>query len=406
MVLNPNNKTSIDNYIALHPESKLDKTFPISLKGQKKDLEIYSLPTELLFYNIRNGRFAAEYKELVKKEGGYLEPENQEDAKKIQDLLLNLDKSETIQTYKDIKIRGQWNCGIISEDGYLVDGNRRMSILSKLYEDTGQEKWKFIEVAKLDESIGPEDLWSLEAGIQLGKDEIVRYGPINELLKLKEGVDAGLSLKAIVKTLYGYEDEEEINIKLKRLELIEQYLGFIGSPEKYSLVKNKHDHFIDLQNVIEQCKKISYDPERIGKIKHVAFELILEGTINSKDLRKIRQMVEQNIIDAIDEIETASIEIQPHLAKQESVDEISKDIIDEFEENEQEHSTTMTHFINATDVLDVQNNEGKELLLLNRAEKNLKPLLEYTGDELPKEAKLLIEKIFQYSKELKDKFCR
>ena len=381
MVLNPNNKTSIDNYIALHPESKLDKTFPISLKGQKKDLEIYSLPTELLFYNIRNGRFAAEYKELVKKEGGYLEPENQEDAKKIQDLLLNLDKSETIQTYKDIKIRGQWNCGIISEDGYLVDGNRRMSILSKLYEDTGEAKWKFIEVAKLDESIGPEDLWSLEAGIQLGKDEIVRYGPINELLKLKEGVDAGLSLKAIVKTLYGYEDEEEINIKLKRLELIEQYLGFIGSPEKYSLVKNKHDHFIDLQNVIEQCKKISYDPERIGKIKHVAFELILEGTINSKDLRKIRQMVEQNIIDAIDEIETASIEIKPHLPKQESVDKVSKDIIDEFEENEQEHSTTMTHFINATDVLDVQNNEGKELLLLNRAEKNLKPLLEIVRDE-------------------------
>jgi hypothetical protein len=406
MVLNPDNKTSIDNYIALHRESKLGKTFPISLKGQKKDLEIYSLPTELLFYNIRNGRFAAEYKELVKREGGHLDPENQEDAKKIRDLLLNLDKNETIQTYKDIKIRGQWNCGIISEDGYLVDGNRRMSILSKLYEDTGEAKWKFIEVAKLDESIGPEDLWSLEAGIQLGKDEIIRYGPINELLKLKEGVDAGLSLKAIVKTLYGYEDEEEINIKLKRLELIEQYLGFIGSPEKYSLVKNKHDHFIDLQNVIEQCKKISYDPERIGKIKHVAFELILEGTINSKDLRKIRQMVEQNIIDAIDEIETASIEIKPHLPKQESVDKVSKDIIDEFEENEQEHSTTMTHFINATDALDVQNNEGKELLLLNRAEKNLKPLLEYTGDELPKEAKLLIEKIFQYSKELKNKFCR
>ena len=141
MVLNPDNKTSIDNYIALHRESKLDKTFPISLKGQKKDLEIYSLPTELLFYNIRNGRFAAEYKELVKKEGGHLEPENQEDAKKIRDLLLNLDKNETIQTYKDIKIRGQWNCGIISEDGYLVDGNRRMSILSKLYEDTGEAKW-------------------------------------------------------------------------------------------------------------------------------------------------------------------------------------------------------------------------------------------------------------------------
>ena len=406
MSLNPDNKIIIDKYISNNPESKLDKTFPISLKGQKKDLHIYLLPTELLFYNIRNGRFAAEYKELVKREGGHLEPENQDDAKKIRDLLLNLDRNETIKTYEDIKIRGQWNCGIISEDGYLVDGNRRMSILSKLYEDTGQEKWKFIEVAKLDESIGPEDLWSLEAGIQLGKDEIVRYGPINELLKLKEGVDAGLSLKSIVKTLYGYEDEEEINIKLKRLELIEQYLGFIGSPEKYSLVKNKHDHFIDLQNVIGQCKKISYDPEKIGKIKHVAFELILEGKINSKDLRKIRQMVEQNNLDAIDEIEKASTELKPHLSKQESIESTTEDVIDEFEENEQEISTTLTHFINATDALDVQNNDGKELLLLNRAEKNLKPLLEYTGDDLPKEAKLLIEKILQYSTELKAKFCR
>ena len=406
MSLNPDNKIIIDKYISNNPESKLDKTFPISLKGQKKDLHIYLLPTELLFYNIRNGRFAAEYKELVKREGGHLEPENQDDAKKIRDLLLNLDRNETIKTYEDIKIRGQWNCGIISEDGYLVDGNRRMSILSKLYEDTGQEKWKFIEVAKLDESIGPEYLWSLEAGIQLGKDEIVRYGPINELLKLKEGVDAGLSLKSIVKTLYGYEDEEEINIKLKRLELIEQYLGFIGSPEKYSLVKNNHDHFIDLQNVIGQCKKISYDPEKIGKIKHVAFELILEGKINSKDLRKIRQMVEQNNLDAIDEIEKASTELKPHLSKQESIESTTEDVIDEFEENEQEISTTLTHFINATDALDVQNNDGKELLLLNRAEKNLKPLLEYTGDDLPKEAKLLIEKILQYSTELKAKFCR
>ena len=128
--------------------------------------------------------------------------------------------------------------------------------------------------------------------------------------------------------------------------------------------------------------------------------------LNIKDLRKIRQMVEQNIVDAIDEIETASTTLKPHSPKQESIEDVVEDVVDEFEENDQEQSSTMTHFINATDVLDVQNNEGKELLLLNRAEKNLKPLLEYTGDELPKEAKLLIEKISQYSKELKDKFCR
>ena len=201
MSLNTDNKTKINKYISDHPESKLEQVFPISLKGQKKILKVYRFPIDYLFYNIRNGRFAAEYKELVKKEGGHLQPERKEDSNKIKQMLLDLDKTETKRTYDDIKIRGQWNCGVITEDGYVIDGNRRLSIISKLYDDTGLENWKFIDVARLDEPISAEDLWALEAGIQLGKDEIVRYGPINELLKLREGVKAGLSLKAIVKTL-------------------------------------------------------------------------------------------------------------------------------------------------------------------------------------------------------------
>ncbi len=409
MSSNLDNKIIIDKYIANHPECKLDKTFPISLKGQKKDLRIYLLPSDYLFYNIRNGRFAAEYKELVKREGGHLEPEKPNDAEKVRDMLINLDKNETRRTYEDIKIRGQWNCGVISEDGYVVDGNRRKAILSKLNEDTGLEKWKFIEVARLDQAISPEDLWTLEAGIQLGKDEIVRYGPVNELLKLREGVDAGLSLQSIVKTLYGYEDEEEIREKINRLDLIDQYLRFIGRPEKYSEVKNKVEHFADLQNIIHECNDVGYDPEKIVKIKNVAFELIHESVINSKDLRKIKYMVEKDITDAISEIEKAAEGLIPHAPKkqdpEEMVEKEAEQIINEFEPEDQGQSATMTHFINATDELDVQNNAGKELLLLNRAEKNLRPLLDYKGDELSEEAKSLIVKISKYSNELKEKFC-
>ena len=79
--------------------------------------------------------------------------------------------------------------------------------------------------------------------------------------------------------------------------------------------------------------------------------------------------------------------------------------MNEFDEKEEEMSPTHTHFINATDVLDVSNNEGKEFLLLNRAEKNLRPLLDYQGDELSTpEAISMIEKIAKYSEELKKKF--
>ena len=76
MNLNEKSKIRIDKYIESQPDAKTDERFPISLKGQKKLLDVYSLPTDMLFYNIKNGRFAAEYSEKIKQEGGHLDPEN------------------------------------------------------------------------------------------------------------------------------------------------------------------------------------------------------------------------------------------------------------------------------------------------------------------------------------------
>lgn len=408
MSINTNNKTRLDKYISDHPDSDLKQGFPISLNGQKTILKVYRLPIEYLFYNIRNGRFAAEYADMVKEEGGELQPEKNQDAQKIKNMLLNLEPVETRRTYEDIKIRGQWNCGVITEDGYVIDGNRRMSIISKLYEDTGLEKWKFMDVARLNTPISAEDLWKLEAGIQLGKDEIVRYGPVNELLKLREGITAGLSAKEIVKILYGYDNEEEIKEKLERLDLIEQYLRFIGYPQKYSKVKKKVEHFINLQSIIQECKDRSYNPDKISKIKNFTFELIKEG-IPHLQIREIRQMIENDLTEAITEIEVAAKDLKPTApvkkTEEEVITEETEDIMNEFEEKEQEHSVTWAHFINAKDILDVSNNEGKEILLLGRAEKNLRPLLDYKGEELSSsEAITLINKIYKYAEQMKKKF--
>ena len=406
--INADNTARINRYISEHPNCQLDERFPVLLCGNKKLLTVYRLPVDLLFYNIRNGRFAAEYKELIKSEGGYLQPEKKEEALKIRKLLLNLEPTETKRTYDDLKVRGQWNCGIITKDGYVIDGNRRMSIISKLYDDTGLDKWKYLKVALLKESISPEELWMLEAGLQLGRDEIVRYGPINDLLKLREGVNAGLTLKVIINTLYGYEDEEEVEEKLHRLDLIEQYLKFMGIPEKYSKVRNSYSHFIHLQEIIKSCNIRDYTPERIVKIKYAAFQLIKEK-LSDLELKKINQIIEKNLTDAILEIEMAGNKLKPITHKEKTskdvIQEETEKMIDEFDEKEEKISETRTHFINATDVLDVSNNEGREFLLLNRAEKNLRPLLDYRGISLSTpEAILIIKKIARYSEELKEKF--
>ena len=137
---NIDNKKRIDEYIANNNCEEKD-SIPVILKGEKERLPVYRLPIELLYYNIRNGRFAAEYRNEVKKQGGDLVPETKEDAKKIRNLLWNLDINESKRTYDDIKQRGQWQPGIITEDGYVVDGNRRMTILSKLFNDTSNDEF-------------------------------------------------------------------------------------------------------------------------------------------------------------------------------------------------------------------------------------------------------------------------
>ena len=208
MEINSGNKKRIDEYIKHNSDCIYPRTLALILRGEKTDLPVYRLPIDYLFYNLKNGRFAAEYKELVIREGGELEVEKPENAKKIKNLLLNLDKNSTEVTKQDIEKRGQWNDGLITDDGYVIDGNRRMAILTKLSE-SGEDKWNYINVARLPPNVDPKDLWKIEAGVQLGKEEILRYGPINELLKFKEGVDSGLTIQEISKTLYGYEDKVE-----------------------------------------------------------------------------------------------------------------------------------------------------------------------------------------------------
>jgi len=68
-----NNETSVNSlkiteYIKNNPNCTVPKRITIVLQGKKTDLETFRLPLDLTYYNIKNGRFAAEYVDLVKKE--------------------------------------------------------------------------------------------------------------------------------------------------------------------------------------------------------------------------------------------------------------------------------------------------------------------------------------------------
>ena len=397
-MVNQDSKDRIDKFIKENPKCKQQEVVPLILQGQKKKIIVYRLPIELLYYNIRNGRFAAEYASLVKKHGGELKAEDPNDAKKIKHLLLGLDKNETSRTYDDIKLKGQWLAGIITEDGYVIDGNRRMSILTQLFEDTADDNFKYLNVAKLDEPISANDLWKIEAGIQLGKDEILRYGPINELIKLQEGVSAGISTKEIAKTLYGIDDESEIEEKLDRLELIKEYLNFIDRPDDFEVAKGYHEHFIRLQEIITAEKKMGTEPDLRVTIKQIVFQLILDG-IQHLQLRDIKKMVRLHLIDSIDELKKAKEYSKPKSSSDKEAEDKDKDAKkgeDKEGEDKKIATPTLTYFRNAADILDAEENKDQVLQLLKKAEVNLKAIDPHSDDLKKSESKEMIRKILNY----------
>ena len=360
---NSEDAIKINEYIKNNPNCKVPKTITIILQGRRIDLETYRLPLDLTFYNIRNGRFAAEYVDLVEKEGRELDPKNPDDTEKIQSLLIELDPKQSRILEKDLQQHGQRDPGIITYDGLIINGNRRRSVLEELI-SLGHSEFKFIDVARLPPNVSSQDLWKLEAGLQLSRNVIVQYGPINELLKFKQGIDSGLTPIEIASSLYGGFKETDILDKLEQLKLIIEYLNFIGEPGVFNKAKGIHEHFIDLRNVLNNFRKIGANPDEIVSAKRIGFQLIHDG-VPQREIRKIKEILanEKSKKEFWHAIEYS----KPEEANQKREKRIRAELNDEF-------TASRTIFINCLDSTKALSESQQPEKLLRRALTNLESI--------------------------------
>jgi len=270
-----------------------DQKLRIPLKGKAEHFQVYRVPVKYLIYNIRNGRFAAE---LLAKESQLkrkLDPAITGDAKIIQKLLLELNQSETDALKADLRDNGQLDPGVITRDGAVINGNRRMAILTALHDETHEPRFEYLRVARLPKDVDEKDLWRIEAGLQFAKEFRLDYSPINELLKLKEGRDSGFSSAEISRTLLGRFTPSKVDEKLAILRLIESYLHFIHRAGQYHIVQDERDveKFNSLQaNVVAPLKRKGRKEAEIAKLVTFAFLLIKETDLTHWDIRLLSKI--------------------------------------------------------------------------------------------------------------------
>jgi hypothetical protein len=286
---------ALKNYLQRHPKQQVkNQSMFIAYDGKVQTHELYRVPIELLFHNIRNGRFRAELLAREEQLKRKLDSTKEKDAVEIRQLLLGQNATETDALKKDIMKNGQLEPGIITFDGAVINANRRLAILQTLYNETREDKYRYLIVGILPPGVDEVDLWKIEAGLQFGRDFRLQYGGVNELLKLREGENQGLTDKDISLALVGRFTEKQVRQKLDILNLIDSYLEFIGKTKEYHLITEGQDleKFNSLHNnVITPLKNKSGKKKKdIAELTAIAFSLINKTNLTHWNIRELRDI--------------------------------------------------------------------------------------------------------------------
>jgi len=256
--------------------------------------DAFMIPLDLLIYNKYNGRIGAQVKsyERVNKS---LDPENKHDVEIIEKFLWDSKLDRNKKTRDGLLEEGQRLYGIVTNDGRIIDGNRRACLLKSIMADgkISYEKKshcsKFLAII-LPEDMEKKDIMMLETSIQMGEEEKVDYDPIEKYLKCKDLIDEGFTTKDI--SSFMKIEVKKVEEYLDILRLMNEYLEYCGYNGLYTMLSKTEDPFINLDKWMKSYTKRTakadwkYRAEDISELKMISFDYI-RARYEGKEFRDI-----------------------------------------------------------------------------------------------------------------------
>jgi hypothetical protein len=230
---------------------------------------VHQIPLNSLIYNKYNGRIKSAVLSYESGIGKKLDPKNPNDKKIIENYLFESAENRNEKTLQSLKNYGQQEIGIVTQDLIVIDGNRRASLLSKLFRDGNNvDYFKAIILPDTLEN-NPIEIIKLETNYQMGVDNKVEYKPIEKYLRCKELIqEHKVSIDEVAKLMA--EKTTRINQWMNILSLMDEYLVYLDSPNVYTRLDKREGHFVDLNNYLRQTinntelKEVYFDFIRIG----------------------------------------------------------------------------------------------------------------------------------------------
>lgn len=202
----------------------------LTYHGERKKFNAYSIPLDILTYNPYNGRIGSEVKSY-ERQHHTLDPDNPSDVKIIEKFLWESRPDANERTMRSLLEEHQQKFGIVTADGRIIDGNRRASLLNRIWHDEGiapnlKQHCQFFEAIILPGDADRREIIRLETTYQMGEDAKVDYGPIEKYLKAGDLKDEHFSDEEIA-SFMGV-SPREVGQYLRVLKLMNDYLDAYG----------------------------------------------------------------------------------------------------------------------------------------------------------------------------------
>jgi len=250
------------------------------LRGRYEAAPLIELPEALLVYRVENGRLIAEIEEHARRHGLDLQDlrarqETLEVQRLLHRLLAEKAASPDGPILQELAEQGQQvEPLLISSDGVLINGNRRMAAMRVLLARDPERYAGFAAVtaAVLPPGVTAAEIEAAEAALQMAPETKLAYGWINRRLKLRrQRRELGLSDAEIV-AAYRLADAGRIDVELGELELAEDYLERFGhAPGRYSEIADAEALFAGLH---AQLKAL---PPRLAPAWQLAGLMMIHG---------------------------------------------------------------------------------------------------------------------------------
>ncbi len=268
---------------------------------------VYSIPIEYLSYYPNNSRFRAEAKTFEAENSRKLDISRADDYKAVEDFIWNLSTTENEKTIESLLKNTQEKPGIVTKDGVVLSGNRRLRMLNEIrrhpekyqarYPDTFQKLAKFEAVVIDEENLSPERMVELEVHYQFGEDVKVEYDPIQKYIAAHDQhVEFGFDEVRIANNYN--KKSSEVKKWLEIYDLMTEYLDYTGQTNHFTALRELEDPFIALNSKLKQLNSYSsskvkwaYEQYDIEKLKYVYFDnLFARDAVNQE--KRYRDILE------------------------------------------------------------------------------------------------------------------